>query len=142
MPAGAKFQKFAANKYNGGYALNSDTIKVLLTNSTPDLVNWGVYSDVTGEVANGGGYLTGGIALTGVTSSQTAGLYKLISTGTPVWTGSGGGMGPFRYAIFYDSSGTTKVLIGSWDYGSSISLAATNTFTLTLDATNGILQDS
>jgi hypothetical protein len=143
MPAGVKFQKFAAYPYNGAVNLGSDTLKVMLTNTAPDFTNNGVYGDVSaGEVANGGGYTTGGITLTGVTSVQSGGLYKLIATGTPVWTGSGGGMGPFRYAIFYDSSASTKALIGSWDYGSSLTLAATNTFTLTLDVTNGILQNS
>jgi len=44
--------------------------------------------------------------------------------------------GPFRYAILYNS--TNNIPIGYWDYGSSISVLAAETFTVTLDGTNGV----
>jgi hypothetical protein len=39
-------------------------------------------------------------------------------------------MGPFRYVVAYDSTPVTKTLQGWWDYGSSISLASADTFTI------------
>jgi hypothetical protein len=43
-------------------------------------------------------------------------------------------MGPFRYVIIYDSSAVTKTLQCWFDFGSSISLAAGDTFTITFGA--------
>lgn len=56
-----------------------------------------------------------------------------------VFTASGS-MGPFRYAILYDDTLTGDPLIGYWDYGSSITLASGETFTVDFDATTGVLQ--
>jgi hypothetical protein len=40
----------------------------------------------------------------------------------------------------YDSSASIKALIGWWDYGSSLVLTSTQTFTITLDSVNGVFQ--
>ena len=124
---------------NGGVNLGSDTIKVMLTNTLPVATN-SVYSDISSnELGNGQGYLTGGAAVTLTSSTQTSGTYKYIaSCANPTWT-STGSMGPFRYVVIYDTAGS-KYLIGWWDYGSALTLSATQTFTVTLDATNGVLQ--
>ena len=55
-----------------------------------------------------------------------------------VFTATAGGIGPFRYVVLYNSSATNKV-VGSYDYGSSITLADTETFTIDFDAANGVL---
>lgn len=125
---------------NGAVALAGDTLKVMLTNTIPVATN-AVYGDISGnELGSGNGYTTGGATVTTSSSTQTSGLYKfLASLANPTWTATGS-MGPFRYAVMYDSSASTKVLIGWWDYGSALTLASTNTFTVTLDATNGVFQ--
>lgn len=140
MASGNKFNAFAAAMPNGLCNLSADTIKFMLTNTAPTSSN-AVYGDISGnELANGNGYTTGGASATLTSSTQTGGLYKYIaSLASPTWTATGS-MGPFRYVVAYDSSASTKSLIGWWDYGSSLTLSSTNTFTVTLDATNGVLQ--
>ena len=135
-----KFNSFAAYMPNGSVALAGDTLKVLLSNTVPIATN-AVYTDISGnELGSGNGYTTGGATVTTTSSTQTGGTYKyLASLANPTWTATGS-MGPFRYAVMYDSSAATKVLIGWWDYGSSLTLASTNTFTITLDATKGVFQ--
>lgn len=89
------------------------------------------------EVASGGGYTTGGNAATVTSSSQTGGTFKLVLGSPSVWTASGGGF-TFQYAILVDT--TTSTNVAYWDYGSSQAVAAGETVTVTLDATNGVFQ--
>ncbi len=89
------------------------------------------------EVANGNGYTTGGNSTSTTSSSQTGGTYKLVLASPTVWTASGAGF-TFRYAVLADS--TTGTNVGYWDYGSSQAVAAGETITVTLDATNGVFQ--
>lgn len=131
------------NKYTAGVEAlleaidaGSDTWKIALANT----VNAADTSFVAGttDLATGGGYTQGGATASVSSATQSGGTYKLVLSSPSAWTGSGGGFGPFRYAILYNS--TNGIPIGYWDYGSSISLAAGETFTITLDATNGVLQ--
>jgi hypothetical protein len=64
-----------------------------------------------------------------------------VSSGDPVVSASGA-VGPFRYAVLYNDTQTSpaKPLIGYWDYGSAVTMANGDTFTIDLDQTNGILQ--
>jgi len=96
---------------------------------------------VTGpaEIAAGGGYTAGGNTAAVSSAAQTAGTFKLVLADPATWTGSGGGFGPFRYAVLYDSTPATKWLVGYYDYGSSISLAASDTLLVDLDPTAGVL---
>lgn len=129
MAAFNKLNSFAAYMPNGGVNLSSDTIKVMLTNTAPVSTNT-TYTSISGnELANGNGYTTGGAAVTVSSSTQTSGTYSMVLSAGPTWTATGS-MGPFRYVVIYDS--TTGPLIGWWDYGSSLTLASTNTFTVTV----------
>jgi hypothetical protein len=65
-------------------------------NSTDEL--WAVAS--ANELANGNGYTTGGLTLTSVTLSQTAGVVKFTSAAA-VWTASGTGIPAWRRAVLY-----------------------------------------
>lgn len=133
-----KFQAFVENLAEKVHNLQSDTLKVLLTNTAPTATN-AVRGDLT-EISGGNGYTSGGNAATVSSSAQTSGTYKLV-LGDVTFTASGGSIGPFRYAVLYNDTPTSPAdpLIGYWDYGSSITLADTEPFVVDFDATNGVL---
>ena len=116
--------------------LGSDTLRILLTNSAPVAAN-SVKGDLT-EISAGNGYTAGGTAATTSSSAQTSGTYKLVLADV-VFTASGGTIGPFRYAVLYNDTSASDSLIGWWDYGSSITLATTETFTVDFDASAGVM---
>lgn len=131
-----KFRSFVEAVAEKVHNLGSDTLKVMLTNVAPVNTNT-VKADLT-DIAAGNGYTAGGTATTVSSSAQSAGTYKLVG-GDVVFTASGGTIGPFRYAVLYNDTASNDELIGWWDYGAAITLAATETFTVDFDATNGIL---
>lgn len=133
-----KFQSFVENLAEGKINLEADALKIALTNTAPVATNT-VLADIT-QIANGNGYTTGGAATTVSSSAQASGTYKLVIADV-VFTATGA-MGPFRYAVLYDDTPTspTDPLIGWFDYGSSITLAAGESITVDFDATNGVLQ--
>jgi hypothetical protein len=132
-----KFQPFVEALAEKAHNLGSDTLRVVLTNSAPTS-SMAALSEIT-QVANGNGYTTGGTAATISSSAQSSGTYKLVLADV-VFTASTGTIGPFRYAALHNDTSTTDLLIGYWDYGSSITLQDTETFTVDFDATNGVLQ--
>lgn len=75
--------------------------------------------------------------ITTTSSAQTSGTYKLVLTDL-VLTASGS-VGPFRYVYIYNDTAASKNLIGYYDYGSSLTMANTETFTVDFDGTNGVL---
>lgn len=135
----------AFNKFNGFvealaekvHNLGSDTLKVMLTNAAPVATN-SVKADLT-EISAGNGYTAGGNTASVTSSAQTSGTYKLVLGDPATWTASGGSIGPFRYAALYNDTATNKELIGWWDYGSSITLAAGESFAVDFDPTTGVL---
>ena len=98
------------------------------------------------EVTASNGYAAGGAAAAVSSSGQTGGLYKLVLA--DVVFSATGAVGPFRYAVLYNDTPAGPApmsidpLIGWYDYGASISLAANETFTVDFDATTGALQIS
>lgn len=117
--------------------LGTDTLKVALSNTAPTAATDDQLADIT-QVANGNGYTTGGTAATTSSSAQASGTYKLVLADV-TFTASGGSVGPFRYVVLYNDTAAGDELIGYWDYGSSITLADTETFTADFSASNGVL---
>lgn len=140
MAAANKFNSFVEALAEKAHNLGSDTLKFALTNTAPSATDTGFLPGTAHPPpANTNGYTAGGSAVTITTSAQTSGTYKLIGNDV-VFTASGGTLGPFRYVILYNDTATSDELIAYWDYGSSVTLADTETFTVDIDATNGILQ--
>lgn len=135
MASFVKYQCFVENVAEKVHNLASDTLKVALTNTAPNVATHAVLGDIT-ELAAGNGYTAGGNQTVQSSSAQSGGVYTLASADPATWVASGGNIGPFRYAVLYNSSPTSplKPLIGYWDYGSSITLAPGETFTVDLGA--------
>ncbi len=76
--------------------------------------------------------------ITTTSSAQTSGTYKLTLTDL-VLTASGA-VAPFQYVVIYNDTATNDELIAWFDYGSSVTLASGDTFTIDFDASNGLLQ--
>jgi len=129
-----KVDSFVEKLAEKAFNLGSDTLTVALTN-TAHTAGWTQLSDLT-QVS----YTNlSSRALTISSSAQTSGTYKLVLADL-VLTSTGGTTGPFRYVYIYDDTATNKELIAYYDYGSSITLQAGDTFTIDFDASNGVLQ--
>ncbi len=139
MAAFTKFNAFVENVAEGVHNFASHTIKLMLTNTAPVATN-SVKADLT-EIAGGNGYTAGGVTLSLTTSQQISGVYRAIFADPGPWTASGGSIGPFRYVVAYNDTPTSPAdpLIGWYDYGSAITLAAGETFTPDLDQVNGLI---
>lgn len=142
MAAFSKLNGFVELLAEKSFNLGSDTLTVALSNTAPGSettpptgatsacklsnVTQISYTNLSSRV------------LTISSSAQTGGLYSLIIADL-ILTATGA-VGPFRYIYIFDDTATNDELIGYYDYGSSISLASGETFTLDFDNVNGLLQ--
>lgn len=134
-----KFNAFVEALGQKKHNLNGDVLKIMLTNVAPLPTNT-VKGDIT-DIGAGNGYVAGGSQATANTYVQTAGVAKLVANDV-VFTAALGPIGPFRYAVLYNDTATNKDLIGWWDYGAPVTLLDTQTFTVDLDQTNGVLTNN
>lgn len=113
----------------------NDVFKMGLTNTTPDTANHTVKGDLT-ELSATNGYASKTLTTTWLETAAGSGIWRLAANADQVWTASGGSVGPFRYAFIWDDTVATptKPLVGYWDYGSNLTLANGESFTVDLDA--------
>jgi hypothetical protein len=124
VAAFVKFYSFSEALAEKQHNLGSDVLEVALTNSAPAQSNTQL-SDIT-QIT----YTNCSPRVVTITSSaQTTGTYSLVGTDL-VLTASGGTVGPFRYICLFNQTSTGDLLIGSYDYGSSITLQDGETFTI------------
>lgn len=137
MATFTKLDKFVLNLGNKVFNLATDQLKVALTNTQPTVATANQYSDLTSPLATTN--LSGATPFNITTTSftQTSGTAKLVLADL-VLTATGA-VGPFRYVVLYSDTATNDELIGFYDYGSSITLANTDTFTIDFDASSGVL---
>lgn len=139
MATYTKFQDYVEQLNKAVHNWSSHTFKAALTNTAPVNTNT-VFANLT-EISAGNGYSAGGMTLDTVTLSETSGTAK-VTIADEVLTASGGSIGPFRYVSIYNDTPTSPAdpLVAFYDYGSSITLASGESFTIDFDASNGLWQ--
>jgi hypothetical protein len=133
MAAFVKFETFTEHLAEKVHNLDTDLIKVYLSNTAPNVATHTVKADLA-EIAGGNGYTATGHDTQNATSR--AGGVTSVTGVDIVITAAGGSIGPFRYAVLYNDTpaGPVDPLIGYWDYGSAITVLDTETFTVDVGA--------
>ena len=127
-------QDFKEKLGKGIHDLSTHSFKAAFSNTAPNAATMAVLADIT-QISTGGGYTGGaggGVALT-TGYTETGGTGTFTATDVTV-TATGGSIGPFRYVWIYNDTATSDPLVGYLDYGSSITVADTEQFTLDFGA--------
>lgn len=134
-----KFQDYAEQLNKAVHNWSTHTFKAMLTNTAPTATDTGAGNWT--EITAGNGYSAGGMTLDTVTLTETTGTAK-VTIADEVLTASGGSIGPFRYVAIYNDTATSPAdaAVCYYDYGSSITLANGESFTIDFDGTNGLWQ--
>ena len=122
--------------HEGAYVLATDQLEIALCAPASTPVNTNrVLADLT-EIA----YTNLTPAPPNVTttsSTQTSGQYSLVNADL-VLTASGGAVAAFQFIVLFDETGAVSGFVDPlaawWDYGSSLTLADTETLTLDFGA--------
>ena len=140
MASFVKIADYAEQLNKAVHNWSTHTFKAMLTNTAPTAASDTGFANWT-EITAGNGYTAGGMTLDTVTLSETSGTAK-VTIADEVLTASGGSIGPFRYVPYYNDTATSPAdaAVCYFDYGSSITLASGESFTLDHDATNGLWQ--
>jgi hypothetical protein len=129
-----KFQDFTEQLIRGIHDWDNHTFKIALTNTAPlaTQTTWNTTDHPAPSAANG--YTAGGNTTT-ISVSESAGTTTVQGTQV-VFTATAGGIGAFRYAVLYNDTSASKNAIAFWDYGTSITLNDTETFTVKFNNTS------
>ena len=129
-----KFNQFAEDLALGVHNLAAagDTLKVYLSNATPDAAADAVKTDLA-EITNQNGY-TAPVDIQN-DMSESGGTATVTAVDVVI-TASGGTVGPFQYAVIYNDTPTTPAdpLVGWYDYGSAVTLADGESFVVDFGA--------
>ena len=130
MATATKFNAFIEALAEKKHNLGSDQLVVALTNTAPTASSNAILTDIT-QIS----YTNlSSRNITTSSSAQSSGTYSLVLNDL-VLTASGGSVGPFRYIVIYNDTATNDDLLWYYDYGSSITLADTETLTIDFGAT-------
>lgn len=139
------FRRYMSTTQSAGVGidLSADEFLMALYTSaaaaTIDDVEISVLGSLTGQVANGNGYLTGGKTLAGVTWSTGATTATMrFDVTSPIWTAGGGDVADIKYAVIYRngaSAGLDKVIVHSRLTADQFTVSNGNTLTITVAAT-------
>lgn len=139
MPTSAfyKYHTYVDEVAAAGHNHKTAVWKCALTNTAPTPGTDTVWNTtVYPAPVSANGYTAGGNILTTSSATTVSSVFKLVLADT-VFTATAGGIGPFRYAIIYNSSASNKVF-GYLDYGvGGLTLAAGESLTVDFDASAG-----
>jgi hypothetical protein len=122
------FNSFLEKESEKVFNLETDTIKIMLSNTAPNAATNTVKADIT-EISAGNGYSAGGTAIAN-NATNLSGTDLVFTGDDVVFTASGGSIGPLRYPVIYSDTATNDELIGYLDYGSAITITDGNTLTI------------
>ena len=135
MAAYNKFEDFVLQLGKGVHQLHAagHTLEVYLSNAAPSASLDTVKADLA-EIATGNGY-TGPEDIAN-DYTETAGTGSLTGVDVAI-TAAGGSIGPFQYVVLQNTTPTSPAdpLIAWWDYGSAVTLADGESFTIDFGAT-------
>ena len=143
MASFVKINDFVANAVEN-MDLESDTLKIALSNTAPSSESSNPTADTNGILGNVTQISYSNLSsrtLTTSSSGQSGGVYKLVLADLTL-TASGGSVAAFRYVYIYNDTVTSPAdpLIGYYDYGSSLTLNDGDTFTIDFSPSNGVIQ--
>lgn len=123
-----KTNQFVEDLAKGVHVFGTHQLKVVLTN-TAIVAGNATYSALTAPLATTNLAGATPFNVTTTSATQTSGTLNIVLVDLTL-TASGGSVGPFRYVGLYNDTPTSPAdpMIGWYDYGSSITLADTETF--------------
>lgn len=126
--------QFAEDLGKGVHVFGTHQLKVALTNTAPTAAN-ATYAALTAPLATTN--LSGATPFNVTTTSytQTSGVGNLVLADLTLT--ATGAVSAFRYVVLYNDTPTSPAdpLIGWYDYGSSVTMANTETFVIDFAAT-------
>ena len=132
MAAFNKFHQTVEDVYNKKHDFGADTFFIALTNTQTVATN-SVLADIT-QIANGNGYATDGKQVTITSAVQTAGVLNVVPAADVVWTGVTADMAAFQYAVLYNQTTATNMLVSWYERPSALILSPADTFTVDVQA--------
>lgn len=122
-----KFEVFGEDLSEKVHDLNADTLECYLSNAVPSASADAVKADLA-EISTGNGYT--GPQDTQNATSRTGGTTSI--TGVDITINASGAVGPFQYVVLQNTTPVSPLdpLIGWWDYGSPVTLANGESFTI------------
>ena len=133
MAALQVFESFLEAMAEKKHDFSSDTFSVQFMNTEPSVSADLIETDLPADLSTGNGYtaLTG-VVLNNPSSTSSGGTYT-FDIDDEVFTASGA-VGPFQYIVMFNETAGNNELIGYYDHGSAVTLANTETFTITFNA--------
>ncbi len=128
-----KINQFVADIANKVHNLGSDQITVALTDTLPVATN-----TVLANISQISYTNLSTRNITTTSSTQSSGLYKLILQNITLT--ASGTVPQFRYVVIYNSTAGSGNLICWYDYGAEVNMNSGDTFGVSFDAVNGLLQ--
>jgi hypothetical protein len=128
-----KFNQFVEDLGSGVHQFQAagHTLKVYLSNATPSASGDTIKTDLA-EITNQNGYT----APVDIQNDMTETSGTATVTAVDVVITASGAVGPFQYAVIYNDTPSSPLdpLIGWYDYGSAVTLANGETFTVNFGA--------